>query len=137
MRSIKELIDFESLSENIGKSFLIGYASGIFSGSLIGQAESINDLPLISLNTTLNRASSYGLQFAYNFGAISGIHTLSKQLTSKLNPITSCSISGGAVGTFIGSKWGWKGATSGCIFGAAIGASYGYYSENKNLLSLI
>lgn len=133
MKGIRELIDFTPIAENIGKSFIIGYGAGAACGAIVGFTRNHDNLPLVTLNDALNCGERYSSDFGYTFGMTAGIHTLTRQLAQKLNPVQQHAIAGGVAGTFVGSHWGVKGAVSGCFIGAAVGAGYGYASSHGQL----
>ncbi|EAY11286.1 Mitochondrial import inner membrane translocase subunit Tim17 family protein [Trichomonas vaginalis G3] len=134
MQTIRELVDYAPIAEDIGKSFIIGYGAGTACGLVVGFSRNHDNLPLITLNDTLNCIEKYSGEFGYTFGIAAGLHTLSCQLSKNLKPIQKHAIAGGVAGTFIGSHWGMKGAIGGGVVGAALGAGYGYASTNPELL---
>ena len=136
MRKIRDLIEWDPITNNIGTAFLAGYGSGALCGTIVGLSRTTDELPMITLNDCLNTATKYASDFGYTFGIASGLHTLSRQITKDLGVVQSHAIAGGVAGAAIGSNWGMKGAIRGGAAGAAIGAVYGFSKKNGYLNDL-
>ena len=124
----------ESLINVAGKYFILGYAAGIGAGAITGMAENLNELPMVQLNQTLNKATRFGEYYGYHSAMTASIFHVSKSFSHKYipNPIVTSSIAGGAAGAYCGSYWGVKGAIGGGIAGSAVGALIGYHHSKKD-----
>lgn len=124
----------ETLVKVAGKYFILGYAAGIGAGAITGMAENLNELPMVQLNQTLNKATRFGEYYGYHSAMTASIYQLSKSISHKYipNPIVTSSIAVGAAGAYCGSYWGIKGAIGGGITGSALGALIGYHQSRTD-----
>lgn len=123
----------ESIVKAAGKYFILGYAAGIGVGGITGMAENLNELPMVQLNQTLNKATKFGEYCGYHSAMTASIYQISKGVSYKFlsDPIITTTIAGGAAGAYCGSYWGVKGAIGGGVAGSALGALIGYH-QSKN-----
>lgn len=125
----RERVNMEETRKNIGKGMLAGFGTGIIYGTIYGATQTVDDLPLITLNKVLNCASSSAVQFGYTFAVATGSFTVANQLTQGINnPMARGAVVGATTGAVVGGiGYGWRGSLYGTATGAVAGTALGYF----------
>ena len=131
--SLREFSQVPSVTDYVGKSFLMGYGAGVACGTILGLTKHIEKPTLDTKNLT----KQYATRLGYSMGVASSLHTVTREVTKEIGYIESHTIAGGIAGAAIGAKWGIKGALGCGLIGAALGASYAYSERTGKFDHLI